>query len=397
MDYIKLYIINISVARLLRLNFLDFKVEVSSSTGELKAYQTAVHHFCKIKVYDKGHVEFSGSVHKMWNSLNGIKAPANGEKGYNGNDLTISDINGIGKHLKTLFDCELNQLEFHNVEFGLNLNTTFKVKTFLFGLLMHHGVAYEDTRRQHYWQSVHTQYIMKMYDKGNQYGQLPTLRIELKVIVMNLIKDVGISTFADVNENTMSKAYRLVLTHFDKTLHYDRTIRFKELTRLQKSAISNYSNKLWWLDLEPSKRDRPKNQLNKLTAIHSDNLKHEIRELFTKKCVMINRLSKKAKCVIIKTSCIGLDITQNASKICPVTNIDISMQKDDSTLLSNTGLKHLEKTDNRQFQRIKDIFLTGNLNKFEFDVYSMISKQIRNRFYSHRYQYHKSQTNLFAS
>jgi hypothetical protein len=71
------------------------------------------------------------------------------------------------------------------------------------------------------------------------------------------------------------------------------------------------------------------------------------------------------------------------------------MQKGDSNLLSNNGLQHLEKNDLKEFERIKDIFLTGNYNKFETDIYSMISKQIRNRYYNNRDLYSPMQIPLF--
>jgi hypothetical protein len=87
----------------------------------------AVYHFCKITVKtiqtenepNRTHVIFTGSIHKMWNGLNGIVAPNfNTNKpynGFNGNQFTVNDILEMRKHLENLFDCSALQMVFQNI------------------------------------------------------------------------------------------------------------------------------------------------------------------------------------------------------------------------------------------------------------------------------------------
>jgi len=75
------------------------------------------------------------------------------------------------------------------------------------------------------------------------------------------------------------------------------------------------------------------------------------------------------------------------SCICPITKLDISMQKGNSHLLSNTGLKLLKKNDPKKFEEVKRRYLprrgvSGFHTKFEDDEINHISKQIRNEYYN---------------
>lgn len=65
--------------------------------------------------------------------------------------------------------------------------------------------------------------------------------------------------------------------------------------------------------------------------------------------------------------------------ICKITGVNISMQKEDSFLLSHTGLKHYYKTDKILFEQIKSKYLTEKwlLSNFEIQI-TEIAHNIRN-------------------
>ncbi len=71
------------------------------------------------------------------------------------------------------------------------------------------------------------------------------------------------------------------------------------------------------------------------------------------------------------------------------------MQKEASFLLSNTGLKHLEKNNPKAFKKLVEVLITGNENKFEKGIYNMLSKQIRNRYFNQRDLFNKDQKKIF--
>ena len=87
--------------------------------------------------------------------------------------------------------------------------------------------------------------------------------------------------------------------------------------------------------------------------------------------------------------------------LCQVTKINISMQKNDSILLSHTGLKYYYKTDKKIFEQIKRMYLSKQWIKSDFETQiKEIAHNIRNTKSNHGikqdriYQY--SQINLLS-
>lgn len=297
-DYIKVLLLNIDVSRLLAQPNLDFKTIVSKQTGELGDKQVAILHYCKIIVYDSGVVLFSGSIHKMYNSLNNIKAPnyktKKQYKGYNGNQFKLVNILEVRTHLANLFDCQPHQMKFQNIEFGVNTEPKFNPDTFTKGLLYHNGEPFEYRYNNNYTQVIHQRYIFKIYNKGNQYGMnINTLRIELKYRKMIEIVDFEIETFADISINTLNNAKQELLKRFDEVVYYDYSIDKKSQCSNVRKSLSKYSNPRYWLvALKSNQRDRPKKRLKKIINNYSDNLHSQLKQEIINKCVIINQLSE---------------------------------------------------------------------------------------------------------
>ena len=122
-----------------------------------------------------------------------------------------------------------------------------------------------------------------------------TLRVELKIVKTEFLKQTGIRTFEDVTESTLNNATKLLLKTFDEVMYYDYTIQKKGLTKRQKQTLKNYSNQRYWIyDLESRHRDRHKKKLAGFIINNSNNLHSIIREDIVNKCVIINRLCKGA-------------------------------------------------------------------------------------------------------
>lgn len=167
-------------------------------------------------------------------------------------------------------------------------------------------------------------------------------------------------------------------------MHYDYTIQKNKLSKNKFLKIKDYSNPRYWIhDLKPIHRDRHKKSLREITLNCSDNIHQQIREDIIKKCVMNNRLSKKSKCVINNHSNIQASNTQkqtntktksifkiNGAKkgFCKITELDISMQKDNSILLSHTGLKYYFKNNKEIFEQIKRRYLSKVWHDSDFET-----------------------------
>lgn len=392
MDYVKMYLTNIDTERLLNLSVLDFKSEISRSTGDInETVFIAKYYQCEITIKKNNkedntngllvnpHVLFTGSIHKMWNEINRIKAPNYKDeqvyKGFNGNQFTIHGIIEIRKHLEKLFDCNSSQMIFQNIEFGINTTPKFIPSQYLKGLLYHINKPFEFNHSGNYAQAKHQFYIFKIYNKSDQFNMSYfVLRVELKITKMEELKGLGIKTFSDINENTLNKAKSLLLKRFDEIMHYDYTIDRNKLSKNKLLKIKDYSNPRYWIqDLKPNHRDRHKKSLREITLNCSDNIHQQIREDIIKKCVTNNRLSKNSKCVIINHSNIQANTTQKQTEektenifkinevkkgVCKFTGLDISMQKDNSILLSHTGLKYYFENNKEIFEQIKEKHLS---------------------------------------
>ncbi|WP_046744905.1 PH domain-containing protein [Kordia zhangzhouensis] len=302
-DYIKIAVQNADINYLTTHSFLDFNRVISETTGEYQKYVVAKHHFCQIKVYDSGFVQFSGSIHKMWNSIHGIKAPNYDKltkrqkstyKGFNGNQFTIDNIIEIRNYLQFLLGCKPHEMIFQNIEFGVNTTLDFNPNQFIKGLLYHNGTMFENKYNRSFACVPHDRYTLKLYNKSLQYG-MPThsLRVELHYKRMEDLKVCGIKTFADINTSTLSKAKDQLLKRFDEVMYFDKTIDKNSLTKHEKRLILRYANPSYWMDdLQSNHRYREKKKLTEMIQHKSKNLKQQIRESIIQKCVTINRLSK---------------------------------------------------------------------------------------------------------
>ena len=383
-DYTKLKLIGVDIQKLLNHHNLEFIRSVSEKTGLLDNKTICQYHKCKISVYDSGTVMFSGSIHKFYNSITGIEAPNKDPKGYNGNQFYYHEIDFVREHLVYLFEVPPEQMQIQNIEYGLNLTTSFNPQNFIKGLLLFKVTPFEFRYNEYYAQSVYEQYKIKIYNKSNQYDMpLNTLRFEIKVLRMTKQdKDVGISNMSDITLDTLKKAKTYLIEQLETVLYYDNTIDKKNLSKKQKNKLKEYSNRRFWQNLTRQQRTKEKKKFDKIIKYHSDNLKAELLDIMNKKRLQFNRLFKTPKRLHFNHSTIVLNRNPLPPRKCPITSVNISMQKRCSYLLSNTGLKHLEKTDIIKFNELKHILLTGQPNQYETTVYSQMSKQIRNRYYS---------------
>ena len=394
-DYLKILLLKINVSRLLALPFLDFKTNVSENTGLLSTKKVAEYHFCKITVYGTEIVLFTGSIHKLWNSLNNIKAPNYNNvktyKGFNGNHFTLENIIEVRNHLEKLFNCEPEQILFQNLEIGVNTTPKFNPKSYIKGLLYHKNKLFEYRYNGNSAQAQHQRYIFKIYNKSAQYEMNNfVLRIELKIIKLEELKKIGLSTFADINSTTLEKAKQMLLRRFDEVMHYDYTINKKGLTKTQNQSLKSYSNPRYWInELRPQHRHRHKKRLKEIILNYSENLHQQLGKDIFQKCVIINRPSENTNCVIINTSSIGLNITQNTllkiNKKCLITGLSLTHEKGRSKYIRTSTLKYLHKYDKIKFIEICSFLLNntkGNRPRFENDIISHLAKQVRNRYYN---------------
>jgi hypothetical protein len=391
-DYIKLLLQEIDVNKLTSNRQLDFIRDFSESTGEISTKRIAKFHYCKITVYDSGIVLFQGTIHKMFNSIKGIKAPNYNKenyKGFNGNDFTFDNILEVKKILCNLFDCRPKQMIFQNIEFGINCQLDINIDLFIKGLLYHRGIYFEHKFDRSYGEVIHQRFRIKIYNKGKQYGMLENvIRLELSVNKMEEIEEVKLNSFEDIITTTLNLLNKALLKRLDEVMHYDYTLKKKELSKSNNRLVNLYSDPNYWLHiLKPKERHRQKERLKKITANHSDNTFNTIKKELVKKCSILNLLSKTKECSIINYSNIELNILHTYSKKCPITGIDLKLEKGNVRYIRTATIRNLKNNNEPKYFEICSLFLNNskpNHTKYESNIVNHLAKQIRNRYYNNK-------------
>lgn len=251
----------------------------------------------------------SGSIHKYFNYLKGIRAPNQSsdrpDNGFNGNRFTYDNLKFVLDNLHQNFGIDPYSARNQNVETGVNVEMYYTTNKILSGLVMIKGKPFNRPKASTYRQAELSQLFVKAYDKAAQYG-IPTevFRFEIKYRKMGILNDAGIVFLSDLLDvSKLTKCRDLILKRFDQILMIDPTIDELNLTQNERMRLKDYRSIEWWLNLKSRHRDRHKKRYYEIEAKHSKHLKTELRRLISEewnKCIM---------CVIDYHSSIGSTIT----------------------------------------------------------------------------------------
>ena len=217
----------------------------SSTEGLLKRITGTFSNF-KLE-YDISYqrLEISGSIHKYWNG------------GTNENDFTFYDSCAAIQLVCQELELEPFLAKLVNLEFGVNLTPVFCASTIIDQIICYN---YEPPTRPYRLKSnfyfiefEHTEYYLKIYDKGKQYrGKIAAignvLRIEAKAIKSRVLTEAaGIATLADLMD---LKKMQVLGVKFAKTVtgilfDYD-TLKAKELEIKDRRLYKRLINPRQW-------------------------------------------------------------------------------------------------------------------------------------------------------
>ncbi|WP_278034203.1 hypothetical protein [Flavobacterium nitratireducens] len=374
-DFIKI-IIKDQLHSVLEANpLLDFYDNINLSTGELKTvnrygnkitpFKNAFYNGLEFIIYDTGTVTLSGSLHKYWN--NGA---------HNFNDFNFEAFLWVLKDMENKFKIQLENCILKCLEIGINIIPPIQTNEILNYCFLHKTLPFEykhNSDEGKYKQAQHAQYIIKIYNKALHYKskgfQIKTeiMRFEIKYTKMEKLNNLGIYNLNDLKTHGLHNFKNELLKEFSNILFYDNSICS------QSKSLNNYKNPLYWTELLSNNQkdlfNYHRKQLKNLTARFSDKVQFQTSEILSKKIDLLN----------IKTTQIDpLTILSNRVA-CQVTKIDISMQKDNSVLLSHTGLKHYYKNDPKIFEQIKRRYLSKRWLSSDFETQiKEIAHNIRN-------------------
>lgn len=274
-----------------------------------------------------------------------------------------------------------------NIEYGLNVISPIDIKDLITYLAYHEknefrndiGLAYSKKSYSTNANGTANQYkIIKAYAKGIQfpkYCNKNTFRFEVRSKKSRFINQLGIYTADDLLNPTVYLAMRAsLINEFEKVLFLDCATDFKNLSQKEQTKIAKYNNPMEWYKIKNSSNrnsfSKNKNTYYKLTNKAPNNLKNQLQQIIYDKLELLKKDANSPPNKIYKKGadsqlynrgiCTQKKLNKDEIKkpICKVTGINIEMQKNDSFLLSHTGLKYYYKTDRNIFEQIKRRYLS---------------------------------------
>ena len=210
------------------------------------------------------------------------------------------------------------------------------------------------------------------------------MRFEIKYTKMQKLNERGIYNLQDLINYGLHNFKDEVLNEWQNILFYDNTIQIDHLNTKLKRAVLEYSNPNYWTGLLANNQNKNfvyhKNQLKKITLENSNKVQELTAKIMSKKIDFLNSKTIQIDPLTILSKRIVLNNSNDAKNtLCKVTGFNISMQKDNSILLSHTGLKYYYKTDKKIFEQLKRKYLSKQWFKSDFEKQiKEIAHNIRN-------------------
>jgi hypothetical protein len=300
-DGVKISVKDFDEGHLLNSPELDFLSRVNTDTGELKRnsfgterreaeYQGLKFIFLKNRV-GRNTLLIDGSLHKYFNG--GL---------HNADDFNYNNFLDVLNDLTQRFRLDPSLCRLQNIEFGVNIVPLGRSSQILKGLLVHKMVPFKriSLNNADYYQALHQQFIVKVYDKAIQYPKYTEhhgslLRIELKYRTMNqLVKkmaDAGLINgrrlfLSDLtNVQLWDSLGQILLQKWEEVLMYDFTMNLKNVPNNIYAKTDKWQNQHYWEALDKRKRHRQKKLMYEAFNLHSQNIQTQIHSLIEKKLI----------------------------------------------------------------------------------------------------------------
>ena len=382
-DFIKILIKDQDFSILEQNSLLDFYDKININTGEIKTvnrkgqcitpFKNAFYNGLEFRIYNTGTITIAGSLHKYWNS-----------GAHNYNDFNFLAFVEVVNDLKNKFGINPQTAILKCLEVGVNITPTIPTNEFLDYCFLHKTKPFEyqkNSSEGKYKQVQHSQYIVKLYNKALHYCNkfdinFEILRFEIKYTKMEKLNKLGIYNLLDLQKFGLINFKNELITEFNNILFFDKTIWAKT------KRLLNYSNPMYWNDLlsKPNKTNYYKHRaiFKQLTLNYSDKIQLQTTEIIRNKVNLLNQKGASIDTLIIKSIHTPLQINSD-NTLCQITKLNISMQKDNSILLSHTGLRYYYKNERKVFEQIRRRYLSKKWHNSSFETQiKEIAHNIRN-------------------
>ena len=299
---------------------LDFYETINLTTGEMKTTNRNGN-----KVTPSKNASYKGLEFKIYDTgtitLSGSLHKYWNDGAHNYNDFNNEAVLFILNDLNTKFDIDPSKCILKCLEIGINITPLVPTNEILDNCLLHKTKPFEYQKNSDegkYKQVQHSQYIIKIYNKALHYK---------------------------------SKGFKIK----DEIMRFE--IKYTKMQKLNEKGIFSLQDLINY----------------GLQNFKDTVLKEWQNVLFYDNTIQIDPLTIMSKRIVFN------DDNDTKKLICKVTGFNISMQKENSILLSHTGLKYYYNTDKRIFEQIKRRYLTKIWFKSNFETQiKEIAHNIRN-------------------
>ena len=243
---------------------LDFTGSHSETTGEVLHHRKPTAELNGLLVIIAGSlpsVKVKGSVHKFAN-----------QGKHNFDQFTLSRFREVASDLSQIIS-PLDQV--HGIEFGVNLNTPFNPSLLIGNLLAIRGkrINPTDITGMCYAESKFSQYIVKCYDKGLQYGlDYWTLRIELNYFKLARLFPDGLQWRQLSESDTWQYLGKVLSEMFEEVIYWDPAISLTNIPERDQMTLKDGHNPLYWEGIKGNDNHGRKRKLFQgLIAKHGSN------------------------------------------------------------------------------------------------------------------------------
>lgn len=272
-DFVKVNIRSCNVTYIEEHPLLNFVGSYYCKTAESIPRKKAHYKGIDFILFDNGLLRLQGSIHKFYNG--GL---------HNYNDFNYTMIKHVLRKLADTFRIDLDEAVISNFEVGANIIPPIDSKSLLDSLLCHKTTSFKDVSRTggYIKQAEHSQYIVKVYDKGLQYGlKHSCIRFELKFTRMARINQIGVSCLSDLLDINKYKWLKdVVLKEWHNCLLFEFPENGFNLTK----KLYQWKDEKYWLSLSKQERYRQrlayKNYVDSSTQNHHARIKETIAKKF---------------------------------------------------------------------------------------------------------------------
>ncbi|MDM1092091.1 hypothetical protein [Myroides odoratimimus] len=335
--------------------YLNFTEKVNTTTGEiLSCYKVAYYKNMKFEIHNSGNIFISGSLHKLFND---------GQHNYN--DFHIDNLLSTIQFLTCQFNINAQDCRLRCLEVGVNVVVPYEVDKIINHSILHRKVPFEvkyNSVDGNYKQVMHSQYFIKLYNKTKhfkkRFSDVPDnlMRFEIKYRKMEKLNRIGIYSLNDLKRELFLNFKESLLLEWDNVLFYDFTTQIDHLKERERLKIERYDSLNFWDSLIQGTNENykyHKGQLKKSIDKYSNNVQSEVSSLIGYK---IDELIKET--TLNDHLYIESNKVVSLTKKCIITNVNISMQRDASLLLSHSGLRYYFEKDINLYNRIKNEYLS---------------------------------------